>query len=212
MTTKHFPTPRRPDSHTSVRSPFFAALLFALLLASCSDAPVMDDLSTGDYPFATEAGSSVSFPQSFAGRILVVSYIYTHCPDICIVTTSNLDSLRRALGNRSDVQFLSVSLDPKRDSPAVLREYADIHDIDTTRWHLLSGPEASTDSLLARIGFIHRKSFTTRTPDGDVYFIDHSDFITVLDGRGRLRGKFSGTKPDIADIVETINTISRESK
>ena len=209
MTTVYPRTQRRPG-FTSSRSPFFIAVLLFLLLTACSDIPVEDDLTTGDYRFATEAGDSVSFPESFAGRVLVVSYIYTHCPDICIVTTSNLDSLRRYIGNRPDVMFLSVSLDPRRDTPDILRQYADVHEIDTANWHLLSGPEATTDSLLGRIGFVRRKSFTTYTETGEVYFIDHSDFITVLDRRGRLRAKFSGTEPDIADIAETINTLSGE--
>lgn len=201
----------RPGFHTSSRSPFFLVALCLLLLTACSDTPVIDDLATGRYPFATEAGASVEFPNSFAGKILVVSYIYTHCPDICIVTTSNLDSLRRRIGKRADVLFLSVSIDPRRDTPDILREYADIHDIDTTHWHLLSGPEATTDSLLARIGFVHRKSYTTRAETGqEVYFINHSDFITVLDQHGQLRGKFSGTEPDIDAVVSMISTLAGE--
>ncbi len=203
----------RPGSYTSSRSPFFLAAVVALLLASCSDTSVMDDLASDKYPFTTEAGTPVVFPHSFAGKILVVSYIYTHCPDICIVTTSNLDSLRRLIGNRSDVMFLSISLDPRRDTPAILSEYADVHDIDTANWHLLSGPEASTDSLLARIGFVHRKSFTSRAETGEeVYFINHSDFITILDQHGRLRGKFSGTEPEMDDIATMIATLAGESE
>ncbi len=204
---------RRPGFYLSPRSPFFLAVIFSLLLISCSDTPVIDDLSSGDYPFSTEAGDSVVFPRSFAGKILVVSYIYTHCPDICIVTTSNLDSLRRLIGNRRDVMFLSISLDPRRDTPAILREYADVHEIDTANWHLLSGPEATTDSLLARIGFIHRKSFTSHADTGEeVYFINHSDFITIFDQHGKLRSKFSGTEPEMDDIATVISTLGGKLK
>src|ERR1044071_353971 len=111
----------RPGYYISARSPFyFSAILLPaiclfLLLPGCSEIPVLDNLNNGHYTFSTETGDSVSFPESFAGKILVVSYIYTHCPDICIATTSNLDSLRRLANGRNNVLFLSVSIDPRRD-------------------------------------------------------------------------------------------------
>lgn len=195
--------------------------LFVLLLvlstfvttSGCSKTPVGDDLSTYNYRFVTETGDSVAFPQSFAGKILVVSYIYAHCPDICLITTSNMEKLRERIGKRDDIVFLSISIDPRRDSPEVLREYADIRAIDTHSWHFLTGSKTTTDSLLERVGFYYRKSFTQLSDDGkEVYFIDHSDFITLFDTRGRSRGTYEGTTLELDDIVRDIQSVAGEQQ
>lgn len=182
-----------------------------LTMAGCSKAPVGDDLSTHNYRFVMETGDSVSFPSSFAGKMLVASYIYTHCPDICILTTSNMEELRKRIGNNDDVVFLSVSIDPRRDSPEVLREYAAIRDINTRSWHFLTSNKITTDSLLERVGFYYRRSFMEHSDTGEeIYFIDHSDFITLFDKHGRTRGTYEGTTLDIEDIVQDINAVAGE--
>lgn len=174
---------------------------------------VDDDLSDTAYRFALETGDSVSFPGSFAGKILAVSYIYTHCPDICVLTTSNMERLHKKLGHRDDVLFLSVSIDPRRDSPEILREYAEVRDINTDNWHLLTGRQSTTDSLLQRVEFYYRRSFTERSETGEeVYFLDHSDFISLFDAQGRLRGEYKGTDPDIDGIAEDIQRLAGENQ
>lgn len=203
---------RQPEMHAFRLSVTFPALLLlALFIVSCNDLPIDDDLSNSTYKFALETGDSVSFPGSFAGKVLVVSYIYTHCPDVCVLTTSNMELLHQKIGKTENVLFLSVSIDPRRDSPQVLREYAEVRDIDTTAWHFLTGSMPVTDSLLERVGFYYRRSFIERAKNGEeIYFLDHSDFISLFDAQGRLRGEYKGTSLDIDDIAHDIRTIAGE--
>lgn len=203
---------RQPEMHAFRLSVAFPVLcLLVLLMSSCTDLPIDDDLSDSSYRFVLETGDSVSFPRSFAGKILVVSYIYTHCPDVCVLTTSNMELLHNKIGRNEDILFLSVSIDPRRDSPQVLREYADVRGIDTTTWHFLTGPLSVTDSLLERVGFYYRRSFIERAKNGEeVYFLDHSDFISLFDTRGRLRGEYKGTSLNIDEIAKDIRTIAGE--
>lgn len=176
-----------------------------LVLGACSNDSILDN----SYSLTDENGRQVRFPGDYQGKILVVSYIYTHCPNACVVTTDGMKRLRQTVGDRDDVMFISITLDPARDSVGTLRRYSASRSIDTQHWHFLTGAQGALDSLFQEMEVVYRTSFVERTQQGDnVYFIDHSDVVTLIDQEGRIQGRYKGTELDVDHVVKKINEIS----
>ncbi len=104
-------------------------LLAALALAACSSRPEHlapeDDLADVEVALLDQDSTAFTFPADLRGRPSLVSAVYTHCPDVCLMTMANVNRIKRELGaDSSRVTFATVTFDPVRDTPAVLRAYA----------------------------------------------------------------------------------------
>ena len=96
----------------------FAAIGLAAGLIGCQQPNVIDDLSETSYQLLDTDSTAVSFPQDVTGDIVVLGYIYTHCPDVCPMTTANMKQAREQLSAPDDVRFVTVTFDPLRDRHA----------------------------------------------------------------------------------------------
>jgi len=122
----------------------------------------------------------------FRGKVVVVAFGYTHCPDVCPMTLANLASARKKLGDDAkDVQVLFVTVDPQRDKPELLREY--VPAFDPTFIGLTGTPDEVTATT---------KSFGVYAAarpgkPGDEYTVDHSAQTFAFDKAGKLRLVFA---------------------
>jgi protein SCO1/2 len=120
------------------------------------------------------------------GRVLVLVFGYTFCPDVCPLTLSEMVLVREALGSRaSRVQVVFITIDPERDTAERLRTYVGAFD---RRFVGLTGdPE-----VLARVRRAYGVVAEKRTVAGTkaAYLIDHTAFVYVVDPEGRLRLMF----------------------
>lgn len=189
-----------------------AALVTTVSLAGCQQPKVVDDLSDVSYPLVASDNSTIAFPDDVAGEIVVLGYIYTHCPDVCPMTTANMNRVRQQLGAPDDVQFVTVTFDPLRDTPAVMKRYSETWGVGDTDWMFLTGDTTTVNALMRRVGVRHRITDTTTTSDGEeVYLISHSDLITLIDRRGRIRQHYSGSRTPPEILVEDINKLRNGS-
>lgn len=94
------------------------------------------------------------FSDLLSGRVVLINVIFTHCKDACPMQTQRLQSVRRQLGERfgSEIVFLSLSVDPKRDNPAVLKKFAAKQNADVPGWRFLVAEEAVMAAVLGRLG------------------------------------------------------------
>jgi protein SCO1 len=84
-------------------------------------------LAAPDFALRDQTGKIVRL-SSQRGRSVIVAFLYTHCPDVCPLIASNLNTALRRLGpRRNAVRVLAVSVDPKNDTPAAVRRYARVH-------------------------------------------------------------------------------------
>jgi protein SCO1/2 len=127
------------------------------------------------------------------GRVVVLFFGYTFCPDVCPLTLSELVQVRRQLGDRATrVRIVFITVDPERDTVARLREYVGAFDRSVLG---LTGDPAA----LARVRRAYGAVAERRTVPGTqaAYLIDHSAFVYVVDREGRLRLMFPfGTSID----------------
>ena len=129
----------------------------------------------------------------FRGRVVVISFGFTHCPDVCPTTLADLAAALRLLGaDARDVQVLFVTVDPKRDTPELLRQYVPAFHPDFLG---LYGDEAAT-TRVTKDFHVYAHQRAGKTPE--TYTVDHSAQSFALDREGKVRLLWSpGTAPAV---------------
>lgn len=129
--------------------------------------------------------------QTYRGKIVLVYFGYTLCPDVCPTTLNNIAATLAALGSdAAKVQALFVTVDPHRDTPKVLADYVKAFD---ARIVGLSGTDEQIAAAAKRFGVYYRRYSSADFPDG--YAMDHSAATYVMNPRGRLVALFT---PDMS--------------
>lgn len=155
-----------------------------------------------NYVLRTHEGDSVRFYDDLIkDRMVMINLIYTSCPAACPLTTSNLVRLQRALGDRvgREIFMYSISLDPLRDNPGVLKRYAKNFGVKPG-WRFLTGEPDEIDLLRRKLGFIHPDPETDKRKDS------HTGALRIgNDALDRWTMKNALSKP--AGILETIRIV-----
>jgi len=139
-----------------------------------------------------------------SGKVSMLYFGYTTCPDLCPTTLSDFAVVKSELGDAAaDVNFVLITFDPERDTPERLRQYLSFFDDDFIG---VSGDMAETEAILQDYGVtINRVEY----PDSATgYLIDHTALIYVIDAEGRLRLSYPyGTPPDsmAADVKHLLS-------
>jgi len=106
-------------------------------------------------PVVTQDGKTLRFYDDvIKGKIVVINFIYTTCPDICGLTTARLTQVEDKLGDTAgrDVFFVSITVDPENDTPERLKEYADAFHITGPGWLFLTGKPENIRAISAKFG------------------------------------------------------------
>lgn len=151
--------------------------------ASNADVPVLE--GGGDFSLVDHDGRPFSLT-SQRGRVVLIFFGYTFCPDACPTTLSKLASVYRRLGSDAkQVKTLYISVDPERDTPAVLKEDLGNFSIDAIG---LTGSKDAIDTVVRQYGAAYE---IVPTPDSAAkYTVSHTTTLYALDTEGRLRLKF----------------------
>lgn len=162
----------------------------ALLLGGCSDSSKPGfsaiDLTGADYAkdFAlTDHNGQARTLKDFQGKIVVMFFGYTQCPDVCPTSLTELAAVKKLLGPDGDkLQGLFVTIDPERDTPEVMKSYMANFDPSFLALHA-----ASPDKLAATAKDykVYYKRVDGKSPTS--YTMDHSAGMYVYDTQGRLR-------------------------
>jgi protein SCO1/2 len=176
---------------TAHRLPFCWLLPWcaAALLAACASKPnwQLDDVS-GHLPdlkfqMTTDTGKPVT-AATYHGKVVVLYFGYTHCPDVCPLTLVHLHTVLQRLGkDADDVKVLFVTVDPTRDTVPVLHQYVTAFD---PRIVGLTG----TQDAIAKLAKRYRAYFQRETPKASAagdYEVTHSSAIYIFDRQGRAR-------------------------
>jgi protein SCO1/2 len=119
------------------------------------------------FTLTSQDGKSVALTD-LRGKVLAVTFIYTGCPDICPLVTQKMVDVQNALGAEfgTKIAFVSITLDPEHDTPAVLKDYAQSWGAKPNGWMLLTGSPAAIRDVTRRYGV-----FFAKKEDGSV---DHT--------------------------------------
>jgi cytochrome oxidase Cu insertion factor (SCO1/SenC/PrrC family) len=143
-----------------------------------------------------------------AGRAAVMNFIYTNCTDTCPLLTATMAQVQERLRAEgllgAKVQLVSVTVDPRRDSPPVLAAYAARFGADADAWRFLSGEPEQIYAVLA--GFKLNTVEVARASEGaDV--VPHSNRFLVLDADREVRAALPGEEITPEEIVRTVRKV-----
>ncbi len=200
------------NSVSSLRRAGLGLILGALLLGGCSDKPAdatasgfsSIDITGADYATGfqlTDHNGQARTLADFKGKVVVIFFGFTQCPDVCPTSMSELAEVKRQLGADSDkLQGLFVSVDPERDTPEVMKAY--MASFDPSFLALYSTAEGLP--ALAKSFRIYYKKVAGPTPTS--YTIDHSAGSYVYDTQGRVRlyTRYGSGAPALAGDVKKL--------
>lgn len=191
-----------------IKKKFFFVLLAAsmsLIISACSGEKTYEgdfDFEIEDFSFENQDGETVS-KSDLDGQFWVADFIFTNCTSVCPPMTSNKADLQQLLKDEElddEVQLISFSVDPERDTPEVLKEYGETRGIEFTNADFLTGYDYDEIVEFSKDSF---KSGLMEEPDTDQ--INHTVSFFIVSPNGNAITRFDGTKHEnMEKIVDFI--------
>ncbi len=151
-----------------------------------------------DFALYDQSGAVVS-PARFRGKRVVINFIYTRCPiaTMCPAATERMTSLQRQAkaAGVTNIELISITLDPEFDTPGVLKQYADDRGIDTSNFSFLTGPESAIKDLLRQFGVI-------AMAEGSL--LQHTLATLLINENGRIVHRVDGSSWDVQEFVDKL--------
>jgi protein SCO1 len=169
-------------------------------LAACAPPQKLDVLGeVPDFELTAQDGKPFD-SRSLEGHVWVADFIFTNCPGPCPMMSSQMRKLQMQTG--ADVKLVSITVDPARDTPPVLAEYAKHFQYDPARWHFLTGDQAKLSAL-------GTETFHLNSVDGS---LNHSTRFALVDRRRRIRGYYStGEDGFLTRLIRDIRTLQNDA-
>jgi len=182
---------------------FFGALAFATSLAAGESLPRIKPAP--EFTLTNQEGKRIALKE-LRGKVLAITFIFASCADTCPLLTAKMAGIRNRLGTDfgSKVYFLSITVDPERDTPEVLKRYAEAYKANPAGWAFLTGTKAEIRNNAKGYGIYYKK-----TPRGDV---DHTFLTSLVDQSGTLRVQYMGVKFDPDEMLRDIRSLILEPK
>jgi protein SCO1/2 len=163
--------------------------------------------SVPQFSLVERSGKAITLAD-LRGSIWIADFIYTTCQDTCPMQTAEMAQLQEEWKDREGLKLVSFSVDPEKDTTAVLSRYADRYKADGQRWLFLTGAKEEI-SRLVQAGF--RLSAVALPGDGNVgSVIMHSPRFVLIDKQAEIRGYYDSRDPQAlqrlkADVETLIN-------
>jgi protein SCO1/2 len=156
-----------------------------------------------EFTLTSQDGAPVALAQ-FRGKVVAVTFIYTLCANTCPVLTPMMSFVQDRLGAHfgQEIVFISITVDPERDTPQVLKEYAQAFGANLAGWFFVTGAPDVIRDVTRRYGV-----FAAKAPDGN---IDHTFLTSVIDPRGVLRVQYLGVRFDPEELRRDLLSLVNE--
>ncbi len=136
-----------------------------------------------------------------SNKVQILSMIYTNCQTTCPIIINNMQKIEKIIPEniKSKINFTLISLDPKRDTPLILKNFAEKKNINLNTWTLLNGDIDNILELAISLGIKYKKE-----DDGNYI---HSNLILLIDKDGIIQLQHPGLIQDYSKIIAKINDI-----
>jgi protein SCO1/2 len=160
------------------------------------------DKPVADFVLTDQLGRRFKWADT-RGKIVVVNFIYTKCPDVCPLLSAKFAAMQRSLEEQKQTDYLLVSIttDPARDNSQTLKSYAALFKADERGWFFLTGSKEALAKVWKEFGVTVRKA-----PDGEV---QHTTLTTVIDRQGVRRVDYYGDKWQEKEVLKDIASLAR---
>lgn len=158
-----------------------------------------------EFTLTNQDGKRIAL-KDLRGKALAITFIFASCADTCPLLTAIMAGLQDRFGAAfgPDVYFVSITVDPERDTPDVLKRYAEAHRANPAGWAFLTGTQAEIREVARRYGVYYKK-----TPGGDV---DHTFLTSLVDQRGTLRVQYTGIRFNPDEMFRDLQSLAGKPK
>ncbi len=171
-----------------------------LLAPPEADEGEMPTFVVPDFSLIDHRGQPVTLAD-LKGQIWVADLFFTHCPSVCTMVTTRMRDIQKSIPDGAAVKLVSITVDPDRDTPDVLADYAKQFGAKDDRWLFLTGDKQAIIEL-AQQGL---KQTVTENPD------DHSVRLTLVDRDGTIRGWYDGRdERSVGELKRAIKLLDAE--
>jgi protein SCO1/2 len=187
------------------------ATLASLLLMLSRDAPQHTSLEpplpkiapAPEFALTSQDEAQVTLAD-FRGKVVVVTFIFTMCTATCPVLTPMMSFVQDQLGSDfgAKIAFVSITVDPERDTPEVLKEYAQAFGANLAGWSFLTGAPTAIQDVTHRYGV-----YASKSKNGDV---DHTFLTSIVDPHGILRVQYLGVRFDPEEFRRDLLSLLKE--
>ena len=187
----------------------FTCLLFSVLLFTACAPPPLKGTDLGktpapDFKLVDQNGSMISLAD-YRGKVVVLTFLYTRCPDECPLIASKLAAVSRSIGAAMDQSaFVGISVDPANDSRIEIVKFVQIHNLEG-KLHYLSG----TPEQLQPVWTAYSLYVASGPAGNPLPSVAHSSRVILIDKAGNERVNF-GSDFDTADVVFDIRALLSE--
>ncbi len=137
-----------------------------------------------DFSFTNQHGNTVT-NNTFEDKVYVVEFFFTTCPSICPIMNQNMLKIEKEFYGNPNFGIASFTIDPKTDTPEVLRQYAENYGVTHPNWHFLTGDKEEIYKL-SNEGF---KLYTAQEEEAPGGF-EHSGLFALIDKEGNIRSRY----------------------
>ncbi len=158
------------------------------------------------FSFLNQEGDTIT-NKTVDGKIYIADFFFTTCPGICPKLTKNMKMLQEEYRTEKDILLLSHTVMPWQDSVATLKEYATRHEVNSSKWHLLTGNKDEIYNV-ARNGYFADDEYNTTQNENS--FI-HTENFVLVDAEGYIRGVYNGTVIlDVKRLIRHVALLKKE--
>ncbi len=163
------------------------ALSAALLFTGCSAKPALPTYGVvSSFVLTDQTGAQFASAPALKGKVWVADFIFTNCPGPCPRMSGQMRQVQKEFTGEDGVRFVSITVDPARDTPAALAEYAKHYEAEPGKWFFLTGPPDQLHDLSRRV-------FMVGDVDGN---LEHSTRFALVDRTSHIRGYYVSSQPD----------------
>jgi len=180
----------------------FGSLVFATSVAAESLPKIKP---APEFTLTNQDGKRIAL-KDLRGKVLAITFIFASCVDTCPLLTAKMAGLQTRLGSDfgPKVYFVSITVDPERDTPEVLKRYGEAYKANPAGWAFLTGTPAEIRQVAKRYGIYYKKQAR-----GDV---DHTFLTSLVDQSGTLRVQYMGTRFDPDEMLRDLQSLMKETK
>lgn len=166
------------------------SVFMLLVLSACGQSGIKDALNweLADFKYTNQDNQEIGL-KDLEGKVWVADFIFTNCEDVCMPMTANMKKLQDLAKKEGikNIEFVSFSVDPKVDTPEVLKEFASTYNADFANWHFLTG---YSQEEIEKYAMEYFKAIVKKPQTGD-QVIHGTDFYLV-DQNGNVMKYYTG--------------------
>lgn len=144
--------------------------------------------------------------RDLAGKVYIADFFFTSCPSICPKLTNAMKEVYDRFRDKADkVHFVSITVDPETDTPAVLKDFMATNGISFANWHALTGTKTQIYDVVVEKMRVHMGEKEILLQGDGVYDIPHLAQLALFDQNGDLRGVFRTDSMELSALVRAAN-------